>query len=119
MNYLKQLEDVVSGRPNKTPCRFGESHRPENPSYMKDTFPFIPGWDVSGVVEAMGSGTRKFRKGCQVYARPGVTAHGRDAYAQYAVVKEIETALKPKSIHHAHAATIPVGAVTSWRAGSA
>jgi NADPH-dependent curcumin reductase CurA len=32
------------------------------------------------------------------------------------VVKEIETALKPKSIDHVHAATIPVGAVTAWQA---
>jgi NADPH:quinone reductase-like Zn-dependent oxidoreductase len=32
------------------------------------------------------------------------------------VVKETETALKPSSIDHAHAATIPVAAVTAWRA---
>jgi NADPH:quinone reductase-like Zn-dependent oxidoreductase len=32
------------------------------------------------------------------------------------VVKESETALKPKSIDHVHAAAIPVGAVTAWRA---
>ncbi len=32
------------------------------------------------------------------------------------MAKETETALKPKSIDHIHAATIPVGAVTAWRA---
>jgi NADPH:quinone reductase-like Zn-dependent oxidoreductase len=32
------------------------------------------------------------------------------------VVKETETALKPKSIDHVHAATIPVAAATAWRA---
>ena len=32
------------------------------------------------------------------------------------MVKESETALKPKSIDHVHAAAIPVGAVTAWRA---
>ena len=31
-------------------------------------------------------------------------------------MKESETALKPKSIDHIHAAAIPVGAVTAWRA---
>lgn len=88
--------------------------------YMKDyiplPLPFIPGWDVSGVVEALGSGVTRFKKGDEVYARADVTAHGSGAYAEYVVAKEIETALKPKSIDHVHAATIPVGAVTAWRA---
>src|SRR5438309_508750 len=52
----------------------------------------------------------------EVYARPDVAAHGSGAYAEYVVAKETETALKPKSIDHVHAATIPVGAVTAWRA---
>jgi len=63
---------------------------------MKDhiplPLPFIPGWDVSGVVEAVGSGTTKFEKGDEVYARPDVAAHGFGAYAEYMVVKKIETA---------------------------
>src|SRR6202047_471162 len=88
--------------------------------YMKDyiplPMPFIPGWDVSGVVEVVGSGVTKFEKGDEVYARPDVTAHGFGAYAEYVVAKETETALKPKSIDHVHATTIPVGAVTAWRA---
>src|SRR5436305_11828421 len=88
--------------------------------YMKDyiplPLPFIPGWDVSGVVDAVGFGVTKFKKGDEVYARPDVSAHGYGAYAQYVVAKEAETALKPKSIDHVHAATIPVGAVTAWRA---
>src|SRR5438067_13066074 len=88
--------------------------------YMKDyiplPLPFIPGWDVSGVVEAVGSGVTTFKKGDEVYARPDVTAHGYGAYAEYVVAKETETALKPKSIDHVHATTIPVGAVTAWRA---
>src|SRR5205823_10936803 len=88
--------------------------------YMKDyiplPLPFIPGWDVSGVVEAVGSGVTKFKKGDEVYARPDVPAHGAGAYAEYVVAKETETALKPKSSDHVHAATIPVGAVTAWRA---
>ena len=88
--------------------------------YMKDyiplPLPFIPGWDVSGVVEAVGSGVTKFNKGDEVYGRPDVAAHGYGAYAEYVVAKETEAALKPKSIDHVHATTIPVGAVTAWRA---
>lgn len=87
--------------------------------YMKDyvpmPLPFIPGYDVSGVVEAVGAGATKFKKGDEVYARADAV-HGHGAYAEYAVAKEDETALKPKSIDHVHAATIPVAAVTAWRA---
>src|SRR6267142_236547 len=88
--------------------------------YMKDyiplPLPFILGWDVSGVVEAVGAGVTKFKKGDEVDGRPDVTAHGYGAYAEYVVAKQTEAALKPKSIDHVHATTIPVGAVTAWRA---
>ena len=84
--------------------------------YVKDVFPvplpFIPGWDVSGVVEAVGSGVTKFKKGDEVYACPD----GKGAYAEYVVAKETETALKPKSIDHVHAAAIPVVGLTAWQA---
>jgi NADPH:quinone reductase-like Zn-dependent oxidoreductase len=88
--------------------------------YMKDfiplPLPFTPGWDVSGVVEAVGSGVTQFKKDDEVYARPNIMHDGYGGYAEYAVAKETETALKPKSIDHVQAATIPVAAVTAWRA---
>ena len=88
--------------------------------YLKDVFPlplpFIPGWDVSGIVEAVGSGVTKFKKGDEVYARPDVARSGKGAYAEYVVVKESEAALKPKSIDHVHAAAIPVARLTAWQA---
>jgi NADPH:quinone reductase-like Zn-dependent oxidoreductase len=88
--------------------------------YLKDyiplPLPFIPGWDVSGVIEAAGSGVTEFKKGDEVYARPNIAHDGYGGYAEYVVAKETETALKPKSIDHVHAATIPVAAVTAWRA---
>jgi NADPH:quinone reductase-like Zn-dependent oxidoreductase len=37
-------------------------------------------------------------------------------YAEYITAKASEIALKPQSIDFAHAATIPVGALTSWQA---
>ena len=88
--------------------------------YLKDyiplPLPFIPGWDVSGVVETVGSGVTKFKKGDEVYARPDVARNGNGAYAEYTVVKETETAFKPKSIDHIQAAAIPVVALTAWQA---
>jgi len=48
--------------------------------YLKDfiplPLPFIPGWDVSGVVEKVGSGVTKFKKGDQVYAPPNIMRDG-------------------------------------------
>ncbi len=88
--------------------------------YLKDVFPvplpFIPGWDVSGVVEAVGSGVTKLKKGDEVYARPDVAHNGKGAYAEYVVLKESEAALKPKSVDHVHAAAIPVVGLTAWQA---
>lgn len=76
--------------------------------------PFIPGWDVSGVVEATGPGVTKFRKGDAVYARPDIARNG--AYAEYIVVRESEVALKPRSVDHVHAAAIPLAGLTAWQA---
>lgn len=88
--------------------------------YMKDMFPlplpYIPGWDVSGVVEAIGPGVTHFRKGDEVYAVTDSGRGGKGTYAEYVVIKETEAALKPKSIDHVHAAAIPVVALTAWQA---
>jgi NADPH:quinone reductase-like Zn-dependent oxidoreductase len=84
--------------------------------YIQLPLPFIPGWDVSGIVEAVGSGVAKFKEGDEVYARPDGTRNGKGTYAEYVVVKETEAALKPKSIDHVHAAAIPVVALTAWQA---
>ena len=88
--------------------------------YLKDVFPlplpYIPGWDVSGIVEAAGSGVTNFKKGDEVYARPEGARNGKGTYAEYVVVKETEAALKPKSLDHIHAAAIPVVALTAWQA---
>jgi NADPH:quinone reductase-like Zn-dependent oxidoreductase len=82
--------------------------------FIPHALPFIPGWDVSGVIEAVGPGVTQFEKGDEVYARPDMARDG--AYAEYAIVKETETALKPKSVDHVHAAAIPVAALTAWQA---
>ena len=86
--------------------------------YMKEivpfVLPFIPGWDVSGVVETTGSGVTNFKKGDEVYARTDLSRNG--AYAEYIVVKEAEAALKPRSVDHLHSAAIPIVASTAWQA---
>lgn len=83
----------------------------------KDKFPanlpLIPGWDVSGVIEKLGSDVRKFRPGDEVYGRPDPTKNG--AYAEYIVVKAAQLGMKPKSIDHINAAAVPLAGLTAWQ----
>ena len=78
------------------------------------SFPWIPGWDLSGVVEEVGAGVTKFNKGDEVFAIPDTRRNG--AYAEYIVARESDLALKPKSLQHIRAAAIPVAAITAWNA---
>jgi NADPH:quinone reductase-like Zn-dependent oxidoreductase len=81
--------------------------------YMKDhmplSFPLILGSDVSGVVED-SNGASRFAKGDEVFAM------ATGAYAEYIAVHESLTAPKPKSLHHVHAAAVPLAALAAWHA---
>jgi NADPH:quinone reductase-like Zn-dependent oxidoreductase len=77
------------------------------------SFPFVPGWDASGVVEEVGAGVTRFKPANEVYSVPDPLRDG--AYAEYIAVRESEVALKPKSLHHVHAAAVPLAALTAWQ----
>src|SRR5437660_6277139 len=85
--------------------------------HMKDfwphKFPLILGWDLSGVVEKVGARVSQLKKGDEVYSLPDPTRNG--AYADYIVVREPELALKPNSLYHIRAATVPLAALTAWQ----
>ena len=78
------------------------------------TLPFIPGYDIAGVVEKTGAKITKFKAGDQVYAYLELKDGG--GYAEYAVATEVEAAAKPKSISFTEAAGVPVVALTAWQA---
>ncbi|CAN5120261.1 NADP-dependent oxidoreductase [soil metagenome] len=78
------------------------------------TLPLIPGYDISGIVEAAGAKATKFKKGDSVYAYLSLTRGG--AYAEYAIVPEKDAAPKPKNLTHAEAAAVPLAALTAWQA---
>jgi len=86
--------------------------------YLKELipyeFPLTLGWDVSGVIEEVGSKVTNFQRGDAVYSRPDIARNG--AYAEYVAVNSNEIALKPKSIDHTHAASIPLAGLTAWQA---
>ncbi|MFO0891338.1 MAG: NAD(P)-dependent alcohol dehydrogenase [Isosphaeraceae bacterium] len=77
-------------------------------------FPFVPGFDISGEVEATGPGVTRFRAGDPVYALLGPPRAG--GYAELAVAPESAVALKPRSLSHLEAASMPVAALTALQA---
>src|SRR5437588_4185433 len=76
--------------------------------------PVILGYDVAGVVEKTGANAKKFKKGDAVYCYLSVMRGG--GYAEFAVAKESETALKPTNINFVDAAAVPLAATTAWQA---
>jgi NADPH:quinone reductase-like Zn-dependent oxidoreductase len=76
--------------------------------------PYVPGFDVSGVVEAVGAGVKSFRKGDAVFAMLDLRRGG--AYAEYVLVKQAEAAKKPKRLSHEAAAAMPLTVLTAWQA---
>jgi NADPH:quinone reductase-like Zn-dependent oxidoreductase len=78
-------------------------------------FPLILGWDISGVVEAIGAAVVDFAVGDEVYGMPRFPDVAA-AYAEYVTVPFTEVARKPVSIDHTHAAALPLVSLTAWQA---
>jgi len=82
--------------------------------YEKAAFPMIPGDDIAGVIEKVGSKITKFKPGDPVFAYIGLKNGG--GYAEYALATEREAAPKPKSLTYVEAAAVPIVALTAWQA---
>src|SRR5438045_7830754 len=75
--------------------------------------PWIPGYDVAGTIEKVGANVKKFKAGDSVYASISIPNGG--GYAEYALAKENQAALKPATLSFAEAATVPSVALTAWQ----
>lgn len=82
--------------------------------FFETELPFVPGYDLAGVVEKTGARIGQFKKGDAIYAYSDLKKGG--GYAEYALVTEQEAAPKPKSLTYAEAAAVPVVALTAWQA---
>ena len=76
--------------------------------------PFVPGWDVSGVVHAVGARVTRFQLGDAVYSRPDIARDG--TYAEFVAVRETEVACKPRTVSHIEAGVLPLAGITAWEA---
>lgn len=72
--------------------------------------PFIPGLDVAGVVEKVGSDVKRFTEGQRVIAFPKM-----GSYAEYVVADEILTFAIPDNVDFDTAAACPVVSFTAFK----
>ncbi|MFE1170916.1 NADP-dependent oxidoreductase [Streptomyces sp. NPDC058773] len=77
--------------------------------------PFILGFDVSGVVEAVGLGVTLFEPGDTVFGMPRFP-HPAGAYAEYVTAPARHFARLPADLDHVRGAALPLAALTAWQA---
>jgi NADPH:quinone reductase-like Zn-dependent oxidoreductase len=78
-----------------------------------EPLPLILGYELSGIVEAIGPGVSGFTSGDEVYGATSEQLTG--AYAEYSVPSAKMMAPKPKSLNFIEAASAPVVTVTAWQ----
>src|ERR1700752_5355035 len=76
--------------------------------------PIVMGNELSGVIEAVGTGVTRLAKDERVFAR--VAKESMGAFAEYAVVHEDHAARMPASLDFATAAAVPLAALTALQA---
>lgn len=78
-------------------------------------FPVVPGWDVTGIVTAVGPGVRGFRPGDAVmgYIRQDVIHTG--SFAEFVGVPERLLVVKPPQLSWEQAACLPLAGTTAWQ----
>lgn len=77
-------------------------------AFMPVTFPWTPGLDGAGIVDAVGEGVGRFTPGQAVF---GMVNGG---YAEYAVTGAGDLALKPDGVSFDEAASVPLGVLSAW-----
>jgi NADPH:quinone reductase-like Zn-dependent oxidoreductase len=82
-------------------------------AWLPHRLPLIPGWDVSGVVEAVAPDVTAFKVRDAVYGMLDFTRDG--AYAEYVAARTLNLALKPNSIDYTQAAAVPLASLTAWQ----
>lgn len=73
----------------------------------------VPGHEFSGVISAIGKGVQDFEVGDEVYGMNDWYADG--ATAEFCITVPQNIARKPATLSHEAAASVPIGALTSWQ----
>jgi len=73
----------------------------------------VPGHEFSGVITAISKGVQDFEVGDEVYGMNDWYADG--ATAEFCITVPQNIARKPATLSHEAAASVPIGALTSWQ----
>jgi NADPH:quinone reductase-like Zn-dependent oxidoreductase len=90
-------------------------HRASSLFLGERRWPFVLGWDVSGVVEAIGFGVTLFKPGDEVFGMLPYP-YGVGAHAEYVTGPARAFAHKPAEIDHVQAGALPLAALTAYQA---
>lgn len=90
-----------------------QARRGEASSLVGSGLPYVPGFDVSGVVVEIGGRVASFAPGDEVFAHLDLRRGG--GYAEYALAPMGEVARKPNGIDHTESASLPLVALTAWQ----
>ncbi|WP_265444711.1 NADP-dependent oxidoreductase [Flexivirga meconopsidis] len=83
---------------------------------MDAVFPVIPGWDVAGVVKAVGPDTPEFAVGDEVYAYARKEVVHGGTFAELVAVPAESVARKPSSLDLVQAGAVPLAGLTALKA---
>lgn len=83
--------------------------------WANQALPVILGWDVSGVVTALGESVTDFKLGDAVFGMIRFPLEGR-AYAEYVTAPVTDIALKPSGLNHREAAAMTLAPLTAHQA---
>ena len=73
----------------------------------------VPGHEFSRIIEAIGKDVEEFKVGDEVYGMNDWFADG--ATAEFCITMPRNIARKPATLSHEAAASVPIGALTSWQ----
>lgn len=77
--------------------------------------PFTVGWDIAGVVTALGAGVTRFAVGDRVFGMPRFPREAA-AYAEYVTSPSRQLARRPDRLTDIEAAALPLAALIAWQA---
>ncbi|MBF6469990.1 NADP-dependent oxidoreductase [Nocardia beijingensis] len=78
-------------------------------------FPVIPGWDVAGIVSAVGPTVTEFAPGDEVFGFVREDSIGRGTYAERVAAPLRTVARKPANLSWAQAAAVPIAGLTAYQ----
>ena len=82
---------------------------------LRESFHFVPGYDVSGIVESLGEGVDRFWLGKPVFGMVNFPL-GAGCYAESLVAPIAELQVTPTELPLADAAALPLASLTAWQA---